>query len=431
MLYIYFIASILILILTLKNLKNDFLNPLFLGLFVIFLYGVGGVCITASVNYNLLADFEYDQIEKASLYGLLCMAFYWLGFRFIIRRKIKSTNKDILNYASIRQSYFFLALGTLASFVAMIYFSGDIFTFLERTDLRGVNSGGKTWILFFVLATKWGAFMLFMNCAKNRSLYSISSCAVFLLTLSIMYIWGRLFAAVFIIQFLIIFHHEREFRIRRLFVGSTLFFFLVIALGVHRYTQGLNLDLFDTYSYFNYVFFELDYENILLNIFFDGWYVFLGYISAVSEYNMLELGLQTFGSITKAIPGMYNIYASYFLSTVSSNLNLSFDVGYRAPSFMGELFIDFRFLGAIAFFIIGNLIHKLYILQKYERKSHFSKSETGNYFYTIIFSVILSNFLIAIRTGSAAGFTWLFVDLCWFLIWFLLAGYRKRDLEFR
>lgn len=428
---ILFIFSSILLLYNFGKIKNDYLDPLFGGLFLLYLYGVGGVGITYFVAQDYLNGYADNEILTASVYGFLCMVLYWLGFVFSkkIPQRIVDLEKSIfLCEGTTPVAYTLLTIGFVSGIFAMVYFSGSISLFLAHTDERQINSVGKTWILFFLMAVKWGFFVLISKQVKYSFFNSnfskaIIGAGVFLLLL----IWGRLFVIVFLVQLIIFYVASRKLSIGKFFMGAVSIFMVVFVAGIQRWMQGATeakniATISDTV---NFALNNIDYKYLLLHNFFDGWYVYLGYIATAVRHEWSSWGAITIGSAFKVIPGMYGSFRDAFLNNTDKVLRDTYDIGMRASNLMGEIFLDFNFFGAVLFFLLGIFVAILYQRERIEKEN--TKKLNGSRFWSLLYVIVLSNFAIAIRTGSAAGFTWFFADICWFAICVFLLGRQRKN----
>ncbi len=426
-----FVFSTLLLLLTAIKLKDDYLHPLFGGTFLLYLYGVGGVGITNLIGEKYLKNYSGGEIFAGSLYGFFCMILYVAGY-FLGRRRLMSFPKSsglILNSGGNFLGYAFLMIGFGFGIYAMKYFAGSISDFLTHTDLRQTNSPGKTWILFFLIAAKWGVFVLLMKSSSNKPFvrklinYSIGA-AVLLLFL----LWGRLFVMVYLVQLLIFILVYRKLSLKKSMLAGISIFLVIFVAGIQRWMQGAEgaKDIKGIANTIDYALNNIDYVPLLLNNFFDGWYVFLGYVAAALRYDWTMWGGLALGSVFKIFPGMYSMYSEVFLRNTQQVLSNTYVIGERASNLMGELFIDYNFFGAAIFLLVGYYIAFLYKKERNEKK--FSIENQNNRLWSLLYAVVLTNLAISIRTGLAAGLTWLFVDLCWFGIWLIMSGRYKRSV---
>ena len=425
-----FILSTLLLFFVSMKLKDDYLHPLFGGTFPLYLYGVGGVGITNFIGKEYLNNYTDNEIFFASLYGFLCMLMYVAGY-FIGGRRLNIFSKApdfLLNRGGGILAYIFLGIGFVSGIYAMKYFSGSISDFLANTHLRQSNSPGKTWILFFLIAAKWGFFVLLINGPQENGRfgkwlnYSIGAAVLFLFLL-----WGRLFVMVYLVQLIIFIMVYRKLSLKKAMISGLSLFFVIFVAGVQRWMQGAEgaKDVKGIANTIDYALNNVNYIPLLLNNFFDGWYVFLGYIATSLRYDWIMWGGLALGSFFKMVPGMYSMYSEVFLTDTKRVLNNTYVAGERASNLMGELFIDFNFLGAAIFLLIGYYIAFLY--KKERNEKNFLVENRNSHLWSLLYAVVLTNLAISIRTGLAAGLTWLFVDLCWLGIWFVLYGRRNHS----
>lgn len=427
-----FLFSTLLVIFSAVKLKDDYLHPLFGGLFLLYLYGVGGVGITNLIGEEFLSNYTSDEVFIASFYGSLCMLLYACGY-FIGSKRIIAFSKVpniVLNRGGYVLAYTLLAIGFISGIYAMKYFAGSIAEFLANTHLRQSNSPGKTWILFFLIAAKWGAFVLLvMPPWKNPRLGKWFNFLICAAILALFLLWGRLFVLVYLVQIIILILVYRKLSLKRAALAGISIFFVIFVAGVQRWMQGIEdaKNIVGFAETLDYALNNINYVPLLLNNFFDGWYVFMGYVAASLRNDWTMWGGLALGSFFKIIPGMYSKYSDVFLTETNRVLNDTYTVGERASNLMGELFIDYHFLGALVFLLAGYYIAFLYKKERGEKL--FSLRNQDSRLWSLLYAVVLANFAISIRTGLAAGLTWLFVDLCWLAIWVVLHGRRNNAVQ--
>lgn len=427
-----FIFSTLLLVFSAIKLKDDYLHPLFGGMFLLYLYGVGGVGITNLIGEEFLSGYSNEEVFIASLYGFSCMLLYGFGYFIGSKRSIFSSKVPdvVLNRGGYILAYTFLAIGFISGIYAMKYFAGSIAEFLANTHLRQSNSPGKSWILFFLIAAKWGAFVLLMMPPwKNARLgkwFNYLMCAAIL---ALFLLWGRLFVMVYLVQLIIFILVYRKLSLKKATLAGVSIFLVIFVAGIQRWMQGVEdaKNIVGLAATIDYALNNINYVPLLLNNFFDGWYVFLGYVATSLRNDWTMWGGLALGSFFKIIPGMYSKYSEVFLVETNRVLNDTYVVGERASNLMGELFIDYHFLGALIFLLIGYYIAFLYKKERGEKI--FSPKNQDSRLWSLIYAVVLTNFAISIRTGLAAGLTWLFVDLCWLAIWVVLHGRRNQAVQ--
>lgn len=424
-----FIISTLLLVFSAIKLKDDYLHPLFGGMFLLYLYGVGGVGITNLIGEEFLSNYTSEEVFIASLYGFFCMLLYASGY-FIGSRRLITFSKVpdvVLNRGGYILAYTFLAIGFISGIYAMKYFAGSISEFLANTHLRQSNSPGKSWILFFLIAAKWGAFVLLvMPPWKNPRLGKWFNYLVCAAILALFLLWGRLFVMVYLVQVIIFILVYRKLSLKRASLAGISIFFVIFVAGIQRWMQGVEdaKNIVGLAETIDYALNNINYVPLLLNNFFDGWYVFLGYVATSLRNDWTMWGGLALGSFFKIIPGMYSKYSEVFLVETNRVLNDTYVVGERASNLMGEFFIDYHFFGALIFLFIGYYIAFLYKKERSEKLSSLNNQDSR--LWSLLYAVVLTNFAISIRTGLAAGLTWLFVDLCWLAIWIVLHGRRNK-----
>jgi hypothetical protein len=228
-------------------------------------------------------------------------------------------------------------------------------------------------------------------------------------------------------QALIFVYTYRTISVARALLGGVSIFLVIFVAGIHRWMQGASetKDLSGFSENLDFALNNINYVSIFLNNFFDGWYVYLGYLAASLRNDWNLWGGYSLGALFKVVPGAYATYADLFLHQTFSVLGDSYDTGARASNLMGEMFLDFNFLAPLFFGILGYVIAAVY---KRERAEKRLDPAAGSRLWSLIYAVLLCNVLIAVRTGLAAGVTWMFVDFCWLAIWFFCYGKKTKKI---
>ncbi|MDR7052274.1 hypothetical protein J2X54_004778 [Duganella sp. 3397] len=405
------------------SLKDDYLHPLGVVSFVLYLYGVGGVGLAFLADEPILGEFSSNEVFTGGVYGISCMLLYIVGFKVGSRQPLhaKMLGRVVLSNGNSYLYIAYLMVGFIFGILAMIYFAGSVQEFISRSDLRQALSAGKTWILFFLLAAKWGYFVFLMRDQSVKRFRWVGNAVVGLSVLTLLLVWGRLFALVFLMQLLIIVYSYRTISVGRALMGGIGIFIVVFVAGIHRWMQGATeaKDLSGFSENLDFLLNNINYVSIFLNNFFDGWYVYLGYLAASLRNDWNLWGGLALGTMFKVVPGAYATYSDLFLYETVSVIGEAYDTGARASNLMGEFFLDFSFLAPLFFGMLGYIIAAFY---KRERAEKLLYSYGGNRIWSLVYAIILCNVLIAVRTGMAAGVTWMFVDFCWLAIWFLCSG---------
>ena len=160
--------------------------------------------------------------------------------------------------------------------------------------------------------------------------------------------------------------------------------------------------------------------RVFVNVFFDGWYVLLAFMRTADAYGHWGMGLIALSALAKTVPGLADVFSSQFIP-LYEQLESAAQITYRAKSFVAESYADWNLLGVVYFVLLGSVmawLHRGYGIIRGLPRSEALKAFPA----LVIYSILFVNALVLIRSGIKVAYTWVYVEMAWFAVAYLLAA---------
>lgn len=436
---IVFTSFIIILVILFKEkfdlLSPNFWLPLLIGLYSY--YSIKMAIVAGELDFVVYSE----VLSKGVIYGFLCLIAYITGSLFSKSfLKKKSVFHSPIIYSK-KVIFIYLLIGLCGGFLIMKVQAGSVSNFVNNLHLRQEFASGNSSIIFLLFPAKVAMFLYLDSIWKrNHGQNGVSKMEwlLFLSLLALVLFWlsllgGRLFSLMMIIQLLVI-YSVFEKNVKKVFaISGIVSFFIFFVYGLYRFGQNkMQEGLVNSEIDFLFYAFENPevIMQVLVTIFFDGWYVLLEYMRVVDQEMYTGFGVITLSALAKLVPGLFSYINNEFISLTDAISSASY-MQYRAKSFLAQAYADFNMFGFILFFILGVIVN--YLGKPLVAVNNISlryKNEALPLIMSVyIYSILFVNSLVLIRSGIHVAFTWIVVECFWLFILILISS--KGKLVFR
>ncbi|WP_442511234.1 hypothetical protein SH528x_002904 [Novipirellula sp. SH528] len=378
------------------------------------------------VKLSTLANsVDPTSFNQAFAFSLLCFGLLCLGLRIGERLSERASRVQPATEACesavtdlrpmIVRSLLFWLVGLVFAVAIIMTIFGGFGSLSSAVATRNDLVRGKAWLFTLILPLKIGVFGIFLcllttKLRSNRILLLILLLPMFVISVFFLNtIGGRLFACGLILQLLIVCGQVLKNRQKLLFFTE---FFSVICLaiiiglfGLSRYATsvGLSRDVDSSEVVHEILRDAHTRDQMLLDNFFDPWYPLTEAVSYLEGRDSPLYGLYHVTAFAKLVPGLYRYVEKH---TSANQFHSDANLGKRTIPYGVNAYLDFHWVGASLFFVIGIVqSYSINRLRRIEESSQGLQCFIANYLISCvcIFSLYLfrSGMTIAVSWGIA------------------------------
>lgn len=392
-------------------------HPKFLFPIFIAIYGFLGVEIALVTGYA--ASFDIGIVRYAQMYSLVSY-FVFIALGSYYRRLSHKPYQGMKSYEYVNLGTMGTIISTFVGVSASLLFmkvsAGSVLSFIDQLYLRQIISVGYNWILLFVFFLKIPLYDYFIRSVYRSERVAVGLCLsliIYLVLVSL--VAGRQFALITIIQLFLMYQLKNKIGLKRYLYFVVVLLFLFFGYGFYRYNQGVQAE---SHLLGNVAMSETDFWDVIANVMFDGWYVYLSIFTAAQDTSVTGGGVLHLSYLLKIVPRLSGYITSEMYPQYAYVSNL-YNLNYRAISWISELYLDLGAYGVVLFIPFSIVVYKIYDLI-------LSSFRSADYLRTVLLVNVYLYLLLMIRNGFGWSFTYILTEVVIFVVAIMLRSTSVR-----